>query len=127
MLLERKNENYLDQLFNNFIYSNKSLLLKTNIKEEENKYILEILVPSIKKEDINIKLDDEYLTVSIKAKEDNDKYLLKEFSFSNISRTYYIGRVENEDIKAKLNDGVLLLTIEKNNYKDLEAKNIIIE
>lgn len=127
MLLERKNENYFDQLFNNFIYSNKSLLLKTNIKEEENKYILEILVPSIKKEDINIKLDDEYLTVSIKTKEDNDKYLLKEFSFNNISRTYYIGRVENEDIKAKLNDGVLLLTIEKNNYKDLEAKNIIIE
>lgn len=127
MLLERKNETYFDQLFNDIIYSNKSLLLKTNIKEDDDKYVLDILVPSIQKEDIDIKLDDEYLTVSINKKENEDKLILKEFSFNKVSRTYYVGKIDYEDIKAKLNNGVLSLTISKLNKKDLEVKNIIIE
>lgn len=127
MLLERKNETYFDQLFNDIIYSNKSLLLKTNIREDDDKYILDILVPSIQKEDIDIKLDDEYLTVSINKKENEEKFILKEFSFNKASRTYYVGKINYEDIKAKLNNGVLSLTISKMNKKDLEVKNIIIE
>ena len=127
MMLCRKNDNYFDQLFNDIIYSNKSLLLKTNIKEEENKYILDILVPSIKKEDIDIKLENEYLTIAIKANETDEDYLLKEFSFNSLSRTYYVGKIDYDCIKAKLHDGILSLIIDKKNKKEEEIKNIVIE
>ena len=95
MLMTRLNNNYFDNLLNEFFYEDKEYkTLKTNITENEDSYTLELLVPGFTKEDIEITLNDEYLTISANKKEENKKeYLLKEINTYYYKRFYYVGKI----------------------------------
>lgn len=126
----------IDPFFENFFnhrqernsYFNE--VMKTDIKDEGDHYQLAIDLPSIKKEDIKLALDDGYLTVSAsfnrEDKENNGKYLHRERHYGNYSRSFYVGdQVKEEDIKAKLNEGVLRLSIRKTEEKEADSKKFI--
>lgn len=103
---------------------------ETDIKDEGDHYQLAIDLPSIKKEDIKLALDDGYLTVSAsfnrEDKENNGKYLHRERHYGNYSRSFYVGdQVKEEDIKAKLDEGVLRLSIRKTEEKEADSKKFI--
>ncbi len=126
----------IDPFFENFFnhrqernsYFNE--VMKTDIKDEGDHYQLAIDLPSIKKEDIKLALDDGYLTVSAsfnrEDKENNGKYLHRERHYGNYSRSFYVGdQVKEEDIKAKLDEGVLRLSIRKTEEKEADSKKFI--
>lgn len=126
----------IDPFFENFFnhrqernsYFNE--VMKTDIKDEGDHYQLAIDLPSIKKEDIKLALDDGYLTVSAsfnrEDKENNGKYLHRERHYGNYSRSFYVGdQVKEEDIKAKLDEGVLRLSIRKAEEKEVDSKKFI--
>lgn len=88
--------------------------MRTNIKENEKDYEMELELPGFDKKDIKISLDNGYLTVSAAKKaEEGKKYLRREISES-VSRSYYVGSsVTQEQIKAKYDNGILRLNVPK--------------
>ncbi len=122
MLMPRRNDFDLwDDFFNDpFFSSRKEMkLMKTDIREKDDKYLLDIDLPGYSKEDIKISVDDGYLTVSAKkeeSKEENEKgsYIKKERYSGECQRSFYIGDdIEAEDVKASFKNGILTLDIPK--------------
>ena len=89
--------------------------LRNNIEELENDYIVTVEVPGVSKKDISIDYEDSYLTISVEKQEDNSnkKYIRKEITETSFSRSFYLEDVNEEKIKAKLEDGILTIKIEK--------------
>ena len=121
-MYELKNKKYdlFDDLFD-FPYSERRYtdLMKTDIEEYDDSYHINVEVPSVKKEDVKISLEDGYLTISIEKKNNNDlkdktgKVIHKERYFGSIKRSYNVGDVKEEDISAKLENGLLTVVIKK--------------
>jgi HSP20 family protein len=101
--------------------------LKTDIIEECDKYIINIDVPGIEKDNINITFNEGYLSVYVNKIEtnENNNYIKKERITSSISRKYYLGSVDENKIKAKLENGVLNIICNK--LEEEPNKNIKIE
>lgn len=127
----------VDKLFEDFFndsvsknYSNYDVL-KTDITDEGDHYSFKIEVPSLNKENLNIALEDGYLNVSAtfedsKEDKENNKYLRRERYYGSFSRSFYVGdEVKEEDIKAKLDNGVLNLMINKPQEQAAPEKKII--
>ena len=102
--------------------------MRTDIKETDAGYLLEIEMPGFKKDQIHVSLEDGYLTVSgEKATGKEEKYLHKEIKES-FSRSYYVGtEISEESIKAKYEDGILSLAVPKAQPKQITARSIPIE
>lgn len=105
-----------------------SFRLDTDIKENENEYVFEVEIPGSKKEDIALDYKDGYLTISAtRVREENAKYLHHERYFGKSSRSYYVGEVDKEDIKAKYENGILTVFVPKEDKKKIaEAHSIAI-
>lgn len=117
-----------DENFSLFQIKNDFQTLKTNIKELEKTYLFEINVAGIKKENINIDIEEGYLVVSVKEDEkqvnEDNNYIRREMSFRQCKRKYYVGEVTENQIKASLNDGILFISIPKE--EDINNKKTII-
>ena len=95
MLVPRRNFDLFDEMFEDPFFSKSSKLMKTDIKENENDYTIEVDLPGYSKDDIQITVDDGYLTVSANtSKEDADtssKYVKRERYYGECSRSFYVG------------------------------------
>ena len=107
-------------------------VMKTDVKETDAGYEVDIDLPGFKKDEISAKLDDGYLTISASKGLDKDeknkegKYIRKERYAGAMSRSFYVGgAVTEEDIKAKYEDGILRLSIPKKETKTVENKKYI--
>jgi HSP20 family protein len=107
-------------------------LMKTDVKETETGYELDIDLPGFKKDEISAHLEDGYLIVSAakgvdKDEKDNEgRYIRRERYSGSMTRSFYVGNaVTEEDIKAKYEDGILSLSIPKKDPKAVEAKKYI--
>ena len=108
-------------------------LMKTDVKETENAYEIDIDLPGFKKDEIQMELKDGVLTVSAAKgldKDEEDKkgnYIRKERYAGSMSRSFYVGEgVTQEDIHAKYEHGVLKLSIpKKEEQKKVEKSNYI--
>ena len=107
-------------------------MMKTDVKETDSSYEVDIDLPGFKKDEINAKLENGYLTISAAKGLDKDekdkkgKYIRKERYAGAMSRSFYVGdAVTQEDIKAKYEDGILKLAIPKKDANAVEAKNYI--
>lgn len=113
---------------------NASRLMSTDIRENDNAFLMAVDLPGMKKEDIKLTLNDGYLTISAgkntenETKDDNGRLIRKERYVGSMERSFFVGEeVTEDDIKAKFEDGVLNLTIPKKEMKKVEAKTIAIE
>ncbi|MDE6656849.1 MAG: Hsp20/alpha crystallin family protein [Anaeroplasmataceae bacterium] len=97
-------------------FSNKAL--KTDIVETDTTYILKVDLPGVDKKDVNLDFNNQYLTLSVNQTEDkneeNQHYIRKERSRFSYSRSYYLDKADETNIKAKLDNGILTITIGKN-------------
>ena len=107
-------------------------MMKTDVKETDSSYEVDIDLPGFKKDEINAKLENGYLTISAAKGLDKDekdkrgKYIRKERYAGAMSRSFYVGdAVTQEDIKAKYEDGILKLAIPKKDAKAVENKSYI--
>ena len=109
--------------------------MKTDVKETDSGYEVDIDLPGFKKDEINVQLDNGYLSISAakgldkEEKNKEGKYIRKERYAGAMSRSFYVGdAVTQEDIKAKYESGILRLSIPKKEAKQVEAtKRIAIE
>lgn len=90
-------------------------MLSTDIEEKEDSYVVNVDVPGAKKEDINVDLENGYLTIGVQEKEEKEdkKYLHHERFFGSYSRTFYLGEVDKENVSASLDNGVLTIVLPK--------------
>lgn len=134
-------ENLFDEMMNmNDFFGDQSPLygkhaknlMKTDIREHESGYKVDIDLPGFKKDEINLQLDNGYLTVSAAKGLDKDEqakdgtYIRKERYAGSCSRSFYVGEgVTEEDVHAKYEDGILKLAIPKKEDKIPEGKKYI--
>ena len=112
-----------------------SKVMKTDVREHDDNYELVVDLPGFKKEEINLTLDDGYLSISAtkglnKEEKDKEGKLIRQERYSgSMQRSFYVGdNLTEEDIKAKFENGVLKLNIPKTNAQKLpEKKTIMIE
>ena len=107
-------------------------VMKTDVKETDTGYEVDIDLQGFKKDEINAQLDNGYLTISAAKGLDKDekdkkgKYIRKERYAGAMSRSFYVGEgVTQEDIKAKYEDGILRLSVPKKEAKAVENKKYI--
>ena len=107
-------------------------MMKTDVKETDNNYEVDIDLPGFKKDEIKAKLENGYLTISAAkgldkdTQDKNGKYIRKERYAGTMSRSFYVGdTITQEDIKAKYEDGILKLAIPKKDTKAVENKSYI--
>lgn len=110
---------------------NANRLMKTDVHETEEDYEIEMDLPGFKKDQINVKLEDGYMTISAskahdEKKEKHGKVIRQERYSGSMQRSFYVGeQVKTEDVKARFEDGVLKLCIPKKEMKALPANNTI--
>ncbi len=110
-------------------------VMKTDVRETESGYELDVDLPGFKKDEISAQLDNGYLTISAAKGLDKDeekkngKYIRKERYAGAMSRSFYVGDgLSQSDIKAKYEDGILKISVPKMDKKAIESsKTIAIE
>lgn len=125
----------LDRADRKLYGSHASGLMKTDVRDKDGNYELDIDLPGFKKEDISLTLDNGYLivgaskTVSEDEKDSKGKMLRQERFSGAMQRSFYVGDgIDENDVKARFEDGVLSLTFPKEKEPELpEKKTIMIE
>ncbi len=109
-------------------------MMKTDVRETDDTYEVDIDLPGFKKEDISVSFENGYLTISTNKtldrndKDKDGKYIRQERYAGSMSRSFYIGKnVPKGDIKARYEDGVLKLSVPKKDIEVIENNTISIE
>ena len=139
-------ENMFDEFFNDPFEMNMLLprgrdplygkhsknLMKTDVRETENSYELDIDLPGFKKEDVNVELKNGYLTIAASKSLDKDekdqkgRYIRQERYAGAMSRSFYVGEdVQPSEISAKFENGILQLSVPKAEQKRLPKTTTI--
>ena len=106
-------------------------LMKTDVRETDSSYELDVDLPGFKKDEISVDLKDGYLTISAAKGLDKDeqdkkgKYIRQERYAGAMSRSFYVGDVESKDVSAKYEDGILKLSVPKQAKKELPKSSTI--
>ena len=137
MMMPRNNFGFdlFDEMFKDPFFSrreNQNAVMKTDIREKDGDYLMDIDLPVFSKDDISAELHDGYMTVTAKKEENNDEkddkgnYIHRERYSGSCSRRFYVGDISEADIKASFKDGTLHLEIPKEEPKKLEEQKKLI-
>lgn len=126
-LENKKNNNYLSMFddFNSFFDEVLGKDMKTNILEKDDAYIVTSEIPGVSKENIKIDIADNNLTISVSKKDNKEtkekkNYLVKEISEASYNRTFYLEDMDEDNISAKMDNGILTITVGK--VKEVKPK-----
>ncbi|MCI5804973.1 MAG: Hsp20/alpha crystallin family protein [Clostridium sp.] len=108
-------------------------LMKTDVRETDDAYEVDIDLPGFKKDEVTAQLNDGYITISASKGLDKDekdkktgKYIRKERYVGSMSRSFYVGEdVTQDEISAKFENGILQLKVPKKANKAVEGKYYI--
>ena len=130
-----RNNDLFDDLFDNMfrapVFGGQSLM-KTDVREKDGKYILDVEMPGYKKEDVKISLYNGTLTISAERhssneeKDDAGRMIRQERYSGNCSRSFYVGDgIKDTDVHASFNDGILKIELPTEQKKEEEEKKFI--
>ena len=130
-----RNNDLFDDLFDNMfrapVFGGQSLM-KTDVREKDGKYILDVEMPGYKKEDVKISLYNGTLTVSAERhssneeKDDAGRMIRQERYFGSCSRSFYVGEgIKDTDVHATFTDGILKIELPTEQKKEEEEKKFI--
>ena len=131
-------ENLFDDFMDDFAFPNvdkvlygkhASNLMKTDVKETDSDYEVDIDLPGFKKDEIQMQLENGYLTVSASKglnkdeKNEDGRYVRRERYAGSVSRSFYVGEnVTEKDIHPKYENGILSFKMPKDDKKAIEEK-----
>lgn len=125
--------NMLDDFFSDSWSPSRSLeqdTFKINVQQNDTEYLIEAELPGISKEEIKLDLNDGRLSISVqreeKINEEKKNYIHRESRFSSMSRSIYLEDADSKGIKAKLDNGVLNITVPRQE-RAVKAEQIEIE
>lgn len=118
---ERRSENNLFDVFDRFFERSNAALpdFRTDIRELDGSYLLEAELPGFNKEDLNLELKDGVLTISATHKEESEEkdeqgnYLRRERRYGSYSRSFDVSGIDEQNISASYENGILKLTLPK--------------
>ena len=133
------NDDFMDFPFEKEFFGKKNPLygkhaknmMKTDVRETDDTYEVDIDLPGFKKDQIDIRIENGYMTVSTakgldKDEKDKDgKYIRRERYAGSMSRTFYVGDIKAEDVKAKYEYGILKVTMPKKDQKAIDKSNSV--
>ena len=130
MMIPRKNSYDLfgDMFKDPFFREDESKIMKTDIKEKADKYIIEVDLPGYEKQDIKMNIENEYLIINAqtnknKEEKEDGKFVCKERYIGSCSRSFYVGKhVTVEDVHPKYESGILSFSVPKAEAKPIEEK-----
>lgn len=103
-----------DEMFRDQPKTNVRRFPAVNVIENEESFILQVVAPGLKRELIDVNIDQARLTISSESERSEEGYLKKEYSFAKFSRSFTLPEsVDQEQISAKYEDGVLEMTLPK--------------
>lgn len=112
---------FKEESWDNFFNSVDARSMATDIVEKENEYLFDIELPGYSKEDVKLSVSDGYLTIEAEKKFEQEKkhsnFIKQERRYGTITRSYYVGSVDTQNIKANFNNGVLTITVPKQELK----------
>lgn len=105
---------------------------RVDLRETDNEYVLEADLPGINKEDISLRYENHYLTISAKRNETQEvksekNYVRRERRFGQLQRNFYIDNIQDDQISAKFDHGVLTVTLLKADKSQSAQGNIPIQ
>ena len=106
-------------------------LMKTDVRETDEGYEVDIDLPGFAKDEVNLELEDGYLTIRAAKgldKDEKDKkgrYIRQERYAGACSRSFYVGDIKPEDVSAKYEDGILKISLPKAGKKELPKQSTI--
>ena len=112
----------MDELERSF-FGRQLPAFRTDVREVENAYILEAELPGFSKEDIKAEIKDGYLTISAEhrsekdKKDENSNYIRRERTYGSYTRTFDLSGIKSDGISASYKDGILSLTLPKEEVK----------
>lgn len=122
----------MPQVSNELYGKHAKNLMKTDVRELDGSYELDVDLPGFKKDEVTVDLQDSYLTISAAKALDKDesdqkgKFLRQERYTGSMSRSFYVGDdVESTDICAKYEDGILKISVPKTAHKELPKHSTI--
>ena len=137
-------ENLFDDLMESFAFptfpdvdralywKNAKKLMKTDVKETQDGYVVDIDLPGFKKEEIQMQLENGYLTVNAskglekEEKNEDGRYVRRERYAGSMSRSFYVGEnVTENDIHPKYENGILTFSLPKEEKRAVEEKKYI--
>ena len=134
-------ENLFDDFMNDFTFPNigkvlygkhEPAIMKTDVKEKDNAYEVDVDLPGFKKDEIQMELENGYLIIQAAkgldkdSKDKDGKYIRRERYAGNVSRSFYVGdKVQKEDIHPKFENGILSFTVPKDQKTVEEKSNYI--
>ena len=140
MLLARRNNfgmDLFDEMFRDPFFSSafdfgNTNIMKTDVREKDGNYIMDIELPGYSKEDVKAELKDGYLTIQAEKNENSDEktsqgdFVRRERYSGSCNRSFYVGdAITEEDIKANFENGTLKMTIPKKEAKAVPEKKFI--
>lgn len=122
-----------DPFFNNYLdlfdSKNNRNFMNTDIIDKGDKYLLKMEIPGIQKQDITIDYENENINIKVIKNdqcEESDNYLKQEICYGEYSRGFYVGKINEEEIEANYNNGILTISIPKeakvDSKKSIEIK-----
>jgi HSP20 family protein len=111
--------NLMDDFFSSDLArSPRTDTFRLDLKETENEYLIEAELPGVKKEEIKVNMEEGNLSIEVtreeKSEDKNHSYIHRERRYQSMQRSIYLPDVDEDGVKAKLNDGVLEITVAKN-------------
>lgn len=124
--------NMLDDFFADGWPFRRSLLadtFKIDVQEKDKEYIVEAELPGVKKDDVSLDYDEGKLSISVKKSEESEEkkksYIHRERRYSSAARSVYLENANPDGISAKLENGILCITVPKQERPD-NSKHISI-
>ncbi len=113
-------------------WGNSQPSFKTDVKETETAYILEAELPGFEKDEISVQIKDDRLTISAsrtekKESEEKGDYLRRERSYSSYTRSFGLNGINRDNISASYKNGILSLTLPKEEAKKIDVRTLDIE
>ena len=127
------NDSFLDDFMFPSVKESSLGNMKCDIYEKDNVYYLEMDIPGIDKNDVNIEIDDnDYLVITAEKVKSNEEvegknYIRKERSYGKYQRTFYVGGIDKNSIEASFENGILKVTMPKINEEKTSLKRIEIK
>ena len=120
---------YLDDIFDDFISSRKEQYMKCDIYEKGGNYHIEMDIPGFKKDVTSVETKDGYLTITAEKKDEvneDDKeknYIRRERTYGKYQRSFYLGDLDEENIDASFENGMLKIEVPKK--EEVDSKKVI--
>ena len=142
LIPRRRNENKMversedpfDALWNSFfnnVREHSEIGFRTDVKEKDDKYIIDAELPGMNKDDIKVEMEDNYLTITANnenyEEEEKEGYIRRERKRGSYCRSFYIENIKEDEVEAEYNDGILEIRLPKKEETVTKKKTIDIK